>query len=99
MASAIAKYVAFAGLGAGALLLFGPVVAPIVGHWLQAMGLISGVTAERMAWGQIADLRHPIPGIIALLVGLVSLTIAIVLRVRARRGPNAKSKGRKYDVT
>ena len=94
MASAIAKYVAFAGLGAGALLLFGPVVAPIVGHWLLAMGLISGVTAERMAWGPIAYFGTLIPGIIALLVGLVSLTIAIVLRVRARRGPIAESKGR-----
>ena len=75
----IAKYVAFAGLGAGALLLFGPVIAPTVGHWLLSMGLISGVTAERLAWGPIAYFGTLIPGIIAILVGLVALSIAIRL--------------------
>jgi hypothetical protein len=91
---AIAKYVAMGGLGAGALLLFGPVIAPTVGHWLLSIGVISGVTAERMAWGPIAYFGTLIPGSIAVLVGLLSLTIAIVLRVRAHEGPIAKSEGR-----
>ena len=80
----IAKYVAFAGFGAGALLIFGPMVSPTVGHWLLSIGVISGVTAERMAWGPIALFGTLIPGGIAFCVGLVALTIAIVLRVRAR---------------
>ena len=33
----LAKYVAFAGLGAGALLIFGPMVSPTIGHWLLSM--------------------------------------------------------------
>ncbi len=80
----IAKYVAFAGLGAGALLIFGPMVAPTIGGWLSSIGLISGVTAERMAWGPIWLFGTFIPGSIAVCVGLVALTIAVVLRVRAR---------------
>jgi hypothetical protein len=80
----IAKYVAVGGLGAGALLLFGPAIAPTVGHWLLSIGVISGVTAERMAWGPIAYFGTLIPGSIAICVGVVSLTIAIVLKVRAR---------------
>jgi len=80
----IAKYVAFAGLGAGALLIFGPMVSPTIGHWLLSMGMISGVTAERMAWGPIALFGTLIPGSIAIFIGLVALTIAIALRVRAR---------------
>lgn len=46
------------------------------------MGMISGVTAERLAWGPIALFGTVIPGSIALLVGLVASTIAIVLRIR-----------------
>lgn len=80
----IAKYVALAGLGTGALLIFGPMASPTVGHWLLSIGVISGVTAERMAWGPIALFGTLIPAGIAICVGLVSLTIAIVLRVRAR---------------
>jgi hypothetical protein len=80
----IAKYVALAGLNVGALLIFGPMVAPALGHWLLSMGLISGVTAEQMAWGPIALFGTAIPGSIALLVGLISLVIAVVLRVRRR---------------
>jgi hypothetical protein len=80
----IARYVAFAGLGAGALLILGPMAAPTVSHWLLSMGMISGVTAERMAWGPIALFGTLIPGSIALLIGLVALTIAIALRIRAR---------------
>lgn len=80
----IAKYVAFAGFGAGALLIFGPMVSPTIGHWLLSIGVISGVTAERMAWGPIALFGTFIPGSIAICVGLVALTIAIVLRIRAR---------------
>jgi hypothetical protein len=79
----IAKYVAFVGLGTGALLLLGPVASPTLGHWLLSMGVISGVTAERMAWGPIALFGTLIPGSIAILVGLISSTIAIVLKVRA----------------
>jgi hypothetical protein len=79
----IAKYVAFVGLGVGALLIFGPVVSPALGHWLLSMGAISGVTAERMAWGPIALFGTLIPGSIAILVGLISLAIAVVLRVLA----------------
>ena len=80
----IAKYVAFAGLGAGALLILGPMVSPTVGHWLLSMDIISGVTAERMAWGPIALFGTLVPGSIAILIGLVALTIAIALRFRAR---------------
>ena len=80
----IAKYVALAGLSLGALLIVGPMVAPALGHWLLSMGLISGVTAEQMAWGPIALFGTAIPGSIALLVGLISLVIAVVLRVRRR---------------
>lgn len=80
----IARYVAFAGLGAGALLILGPMAAPTVSHWLLSMGMISGVTAERMAWGPIALFGTLIPGSIAILIGLVALTIAIALRIRAR---------------
>ena len=80
----IAKCVAFAGLGAGALLILGPMVSPTIGHWLLSIGVISGVTAERMAWGPIALFGTLIPGSIAICVGLISLTIAIVLKVRAR---------------
>jgi hypothetical protein len=78
----ISKYVALAGLSLGALLIFGPMIAPALGHWLLSMGLISGVTAEQMAWGPIALFGTAIPGGIALLVGLISLVIAVVLRVR-----------------
>jgi hypothetical protein len=88
----IAKYVAVAGSSVGALLIFGPMVAPTLGHWLMSMDAISGVTAERMAWGPIALFGTLIPGIIAFFVGLVSLAIAVVLRVRAHflsRGTNA----------
>ena len=80
----IAKYVAFAGLGAGALLILGPMVSPTVGDWLLSTGMISGVTAERMAWGPIALFGTLIPGSIAILIGLAALTVAIALRVRAR---------------
>jgi hypothetical protein len=80
----IAKYVAFAGFGAGALLIFGPMVSPTIGHWLLSIGVISGVTAERMAWGPIALFGTLIPGSIAILIGLIALPIAIALRVRAR---------------
>ena len=76
----VAKYVAFVGLGAGALLLIGPMVSPAVGHWLLSMGLISGVTAERMAWGPIAFFGTLIPGSNALCGGLVSLAFALVGR-------------------
>ena len=58
--------------------------APTVSHWLLSMGMISGVTAERMAWGPIALFGTLIPGSIAILIGLVALTIAIALRIRAR---------------
>lgn len=78
----IAKYIACAGFGAGALLICGPMVSPTVGHWLLSIGVISGVTAERMAWGPIALFGTLIPGSIAICVGLVALTIAIVLKVR-----------------
>ena len=82
----IAKYLALAGLGAGALLIFGPMVSPTIGRWLLSIGVISGVTAERLAWGPIALLGTLIPGSIAILLGLVSLTVAAVLRARARAG-------------
>lgn len=59
-------------------------VSPTIGHWLLSMGMISGVTAERMAWGPIALFGTLIPGSIAIFIGLVALTIAIALRVRAR---------------
>jgi len=88
----IAKYVALVGLSLGALLIFGPMVSPTLGHWLLSMGVISGVTAERMAWGPIALFGTLIPGSIAFFVGLISLVIALVLRVRAyflSRGTNA----------
>jgi hypothetical protein len=80
----IAKYVALVGCGAGALLILGPMVSPTIGQWLLSIGVISGVTAERMAWGPIALFGTLIPGSIAICAGLVALTIAIVLRVRAR---------------
>lgn len=88
----IAAYVALVGLSLGALLIFGPMVSPTLGHWLFSMGVISGVTAERMAWGPIALFGTLVPGSIAFLVGLISLVIAVVLRVRAHllsRGTNA----------
>jgi hypothetical protein len=81
----IAKYVALAGFGAGALLIFWPMVSPTVGRWLLSMGVISGVTAERMAWGPMALFATLIPGSIAICIGLVSLTIAIVLRAKRSR--------------
>jgi hypothetical protein len=80
----MAKYVALVGLGLGALLIFGPMVSPTLGHWLMSVGAISGVTAERMAWGPIALFGTLIPGIIAFGVGLLSLVIAVVLKVRAQ---------------
>lgn len=79
-----AKYVALVGCGAGALLIFGPMVSPTVGHWLLSVGVMSGVTAERLAWAPIALFGTLIPGSIAIFVGLIALTIAIVLKVRAR---------------
>ena len=79
----IAKYGAVAGLSIGTLLIFGPVVSPALGHWLLSIGAISGVTAERMAWGPIALFGTLVPGGIAFFVGLISLVIAVVLRVRA----------------
>lgn len=81
---AIAKYLAVAGFGAGALLILGPMVSPTIGHWLLSMDLISGVTAERLAWGPIALFGTLVPGSIAILIGLIALTIAIVLRIRPR---------------
>jgi hypothetical protein len=57
-------------------------IAPSIGHWLLSMGVISGLMAERMAWGPIALFGTLIPGGVALGVGLISLTIAIVLRTR-----------------
>ena len=78
----IAKYVAFVGLSVGALLIFGPLVSPALGAWLLSTGVISGVTAEQLAWGPIALFGTLIPGSIAFLVGLISLVIAVVLRVR-----------------
>jgi hypothetical protein len=78
----IAKYVACAGFGVGALLILGPMVSPTVGHWLLSIGAISGVTAERMAWGPIALFGTLVPGGVALAIGLVSSTIAVVLRIR-----------------
>jgi hypothetical protein len=60
-------------------------VSPTLGHWLLKMGVISGLTAERMAWGPIALFGTAIPGGIAVLVGLISLLVAVVLRVRSRR--------------
>ena len=89
----IAKYVAFVGLGAGALLIFGPMVSPTIGHWLLSIGVISGVTAQRMAWGPIALFGTLIPGSIAICTGLIALTIAIVLRVRARSLPGKTAHG------
>src|SRR5687768_10750418 len=88
----VAKYVAVAGLSLGALLIFGPMVAPTLGQWLMSVDAISGVTAERMAWGPIVLFGTLIPGIIAFFVGSISLVIAVALRVRAHflsRGTNA----------
>ena len=85
MVDTIAKYLAVVGLTVGALLLLGPMVAPTLGDWLSSMGLISGVTAERMAWGPIALFGTAIPGAIAILVGSVALTIAVALRIRRAR--------------
>ncbi len=79
----IAKYVAVVGLSAGALLILGPMASPPLGHWLFSMGVISGVTAERMAWGPIALFGTAIPGGIAFLIGLISLVVAAGLGVRA----------------
>lgn len=81
----IAKYVALIGLSLGAILIFGPMVSPTIGHWLLSMGAISGVTAERMAWGPIALFGTAVPGGIAFVVGLVSLAIAVFLRARMGR--------------
>jgi hypothetical protein len=89
----LAKYVAIVGLGAGALLIFGPMVSPTVGHWLLSIGMISGVTAERMSWGPIALFGTLIPGSIAICIGLIASTIAIVLRVRARSLPRKTVHG------
>ena len=85
MAAVIAKYVALAGLSLGASLIFGPMVSPTLGHWLMSVGAISGVTAERMAWGPIALFGTLVPGIIAFCVGLIASVIAVVLRVRGAR--------------
>lgn len=88
----ISKYVAVTGLILGALLIFGPMVSPMLGHWLMSVDAISGVTAERMAWGPIALFGTLIPGIIAFCVGFISLVIAVVLKVRAHffsRGSDA----------
>ena len=88
----IAKYVALGGLSLGALFIFGPMVSPALGHWLLSMGVISGVTAEQMAWGPIALFGTGVPGGIACLVGLIALAIAVVLRLRAHfhsKGSNA----------
>jgi hypothetical protein len=79
----LAKYVALVGLSLGALLVFGPMLTPTLGHWLSTSGLISGVAAERMAWGPIALFGTLIPGSIAFGVGLIAVVIAAVLRVRA----------------
>jgi hypothetical protein len=84
-AHTVATYVALTGLGLGTLLIFGPMVSPAIGHWLFSMGFISGVTAERMAWGPIALFGTAVPGGIAYLVGLISLVIAVVLRIRLGR--------------
>ena len=81
----VAKYVALVGLILGALLIFGPMVSPALGHWLLSLGVISGVTAERMAWGPIALFGTAVPGGIAFVVGLVSLAIAVFLRARMGR--------------
>jgi hypothetical protein len=78
----VAKYVAIIGLSLGALLIFSPMVAPTLGQWLSSMGAISGVTAERMAWGPIALFGTLIPGGVAFLVGLIALVIAVLLKVR-----------------
>ena len=72
------------GLSLGALLLLGPIVSPVLGRWLSSVGAISGVTAEQMAWGPIALFGTLVPGSIALVVGLISSIIAVVLKVRAR---------------
>ena len=85
MAETIARYLAVLGLSVGALLLLGPMIAPTIGDWLLSMRLISGVTAERLAWGPIALFGTAIPGAISILVGLVALMIAIVLRMRRAR--------------
>lgn len=88
----VAKYVALLGLSLGALLILGPMVAPTLGRWLVSMDAISGVTAEQMAWGPIALFGTLVPGIVASCVGLLSLVIAVVLRVRAHylsRGTHA----------
>jgi len=88
----IAKCVALVGLSLGALLLLGPIVSPVLGQWLSSIGAISGVAAEQMAWGPIAMFGTLVPGGIALVVGLISLVIAVVLKVRARfviRRPDA----------
>ena len=79
----IAKYTALLGLSLGALLIFGPMISPMLSPWLLSMGFISGVTAERMSWGPIALFGTGVPGGIAFLVGFISLAVAIVLRVRA----------------
>jgi hypothetical protein len=78
-----AKYVAIAGFSVGALLIFGPMASPTVGDWLLSMDLISGVTAEQMAWGPLALFGTAVPGGIAFFIGLIALVIAVVLRVRA----------------
>jgi hypothetical protein len=92
-AYAVAKYAAIVGLSLGAALIFGPMVAPGIGRWLSSMGAISGSTAEQMAWGPIALFGTLVPGGIAFAAGLISLVIAVVLRVRAhlqRRKPHVR---------
>ena len=85
----VAKYVAIVGLSLGALLIFGPMVAPAVGGWLFSVGAISGVTAEQFAWGPIALFGTLVPGGIALCAGLLSLVVALILKYfRFRQGRN-----------
>jgi hypothetical protein len=88
----IATYVALVALSLGALLILGPMLTPPLGQWLLSAGLISGVTAERMAWGPIALFGTLIPGSIAFFVGLISAVVAAVLRIRRQfrsRGTHA----------
>ena len=80
-----ATYIGILGFALGALLILVPMAAPAVGHWLLSMGLISGVTAERMAWGPIALFGTLIPAGIALCVGFASSLAAVVLWIRRRR--------------
>ncbi len=86
VAYTIAKYVALVALSLGALLIFYPMASPTLGQWLHSMGLISGVTYERMAWGPIALFATAVPGGIAFLVGLTAMVIALVLKFLRRSG-------------